>query len=241
MVIRTEDIERLGSVLSIWAHPDDEAYLAAGLMAAAVGNAQRVACVTMTAGELGTSEAHPDPDVLGPLRRQELRNALAKVGVHEHVILGLPDGGCADLGEDAPVDRLRQLIDGFGADTIVTFGPDGMTGHPDHIAVSRWVDLAVARTRRPVRVLHPVLTPAHVTEFADVSQRLGLDDSTVRVREVEQLDVHLTLGPEHLARKLAALRAHVTQTTPVFAALGMQRVAEWVREETFVLSPARAA
>jgi LmbE family N-acetylglucosaminyl deacetylase len=241
MVIRTEDVERLGSVLSIWAHPDDEAYLAAGLMARAVANAQRVACVTMTAGELGTSAAHPDPEVLGPLRRQELRNALGKLGVHEHVILGLPDGGCAELGEDAPVDRLRRLIDGFGPDTIVTFGPDGMTGHPDHRAVSRWVDLAVEHVERPVRVLHPVVTPAHLEEFADVSTRLGLDDSTVGVCEPDALDVHLTLAAEPLARKLAALRAHVTQTTPVFSAIGTQRMAEWVREEMFVVSSGRGA
>jgi LmbE family N-acetylglucosaminyl deacetylase len=37
-----------GTILSIWAHPDDETYLAGGVMAAASANGQRVVCVTAT-------------------------------------------------------------------------------------------------------------------------------------------------------------------------------------------------
>src|SRR4249919_2707816 len=50
--------ELRGTILSVWAHPDDETYLAAGLMAAAVQAGQRVVCVTATRGELGST----DPD-----------------------------------------------------------------------------------------------------------------------------------------------------------------------------------
>jgi LmbE family N-acetylglucosaminyl deacetylase len=241
MVIGIEDIEQLGSVLTIWAHPDDEAYLVGGLMAAAAARSQRVGCVTMTAGELGTSAAHPDPDVLGALRRQELRNALAKVGVREHEIFGLPDGGCAELGEGAPIARLQAAIEQFAPDTIVTFGPDGVTGHPDHCAVSHWVDLAVARSSRPPRVLHPVSTRAHVRQFADVYDDLAIDPNVGATCAPDDLAVHLTLDAERLARKLAALRAHVSQTAPVFRTLGMQRMGDWLRDEMFVVSPLRAA
>ena len=50
------DAARLGTVLGIWAHPDDEAFLSAGLMAAARDAGQRVVCVTATLGEHGTSD-----------------------------------------------------------------------------------------------------------------------------------------------------------------------------------------
>ena len=45
-----------GTLLGVWAHPDDEAYLSGGLMAAATGAGRRVVVVTATYGELGTSD-----------------------------------------------------------------------------------------------------------------------------------------------------------------------------------------
>ncbi len=50
------DIDRLGTVLSVWAHPDDETYLAGGVMASCVAAGQRVVCVSATAGEHGTAD-----------------------------------------------------------------------------------------------------------------------------------------------------------------------------------------
>jgi LmbE family N-acetylglucosaminyl deacetylase len=48
-------ISALGTIMGIWVHPDDEAYLSGGLMALARANGQRVVCVTATRGELGTA------------------------------------------------------------------------------------------------------------------------------------------------------------------------------------------
>ena len=42
---------------------------------------------------------------------------------------------------------IRRVLDGVGADTVVTFGADGMTGHPDHVAVGRWATAASRRDR----------------------------------------------------------------------------------------------
>ena len=78
-------IAELGTILSIWAHPDDETYLAGGVMAAARDNGQRVVCVSLTAGELGTSEPERwPPDRLGRLRRWEAAAAMAVLGVDDH-------------------------------------------------------------------------------------------------------------------------------------------------------------
>lgn len=88
-----QHISELGTILSIWAHPDDETYLSGGLMAAAAANGQRVVCVTPTAGERGTSspELWP-PERLGAVRRLEAGAAMAVLGVAEHHVMGLPDG-----------------------------------------------------------------------------------------------------------------------------------------------------
>ena len=62
-------VRALGTIVGVWAHPDDEAYLSAGLMAAAVDAGNHVLCITATRGELGTSDpsAWP-PDRLAPVR-----------------------------------------------------------------------------------------------------------------------------------------------------------------------------
>jgi LmbE family N-acetylglucosaminyl deacetylase len=55
-VVVMSDIRELGTVLSIWAHPDDEAYLCDGIMAMAAAAGSRVVCVTAARGELGVTD-----------------------------------------------------------------------------------------------------------------------------------------------------------------------------------------
>ena len=146
----------LGTILSVWAHPDDETYLAGGVMAAAADRGQRVVCVSATAGEHGTSDPQTWPPArLGQLRRWEAAAAMAVLGVSEHRFLGLPDGGLVDHEAEGRA-AIGRLLDEVEPDTILTFGPDGMTFHPDHIAVSRWTTAAWERARppRPPAVRH---------------------------------------------------------------------------------------
>src|SRR6476660_1626515 len=96
------DAARLGTVLGIWAHPDDEAMLTAGLMAAAREAGNRVVCVTATLGEHGTDDPGCwPPGRLARIRECELRALLAALGVTEHHLLGLTDGTCAAAPFDA--------------------------------------------------------------------------------------------------------------------------------------------
>src|SRR3954449_2116917 len=87
------DIGALGTILGIWAHPDDEAYLTGGLMALARAAGRHVACVTATRGEFGTADPERwPPDRLGAERTRELARSLDVLGVTEHHWLGYADG-----------------------------------------------------------------------------------------------------------------------------------------------------
>src|SRR5262245_61617532 len=88
------DVVHLGTILQIWAHPDDESYLAAGLSVRAVDNGQRVVCITATHGEAGGDPAVA-PELVAATRDLELADALAALRVREHVQFDYPDGGCA--------------------------------------------------------------------------------------------------------------------------------------------------
>src|SRR5690349_22516578 len=94
-------------LLGVWAHPDDEAYLSAGLMARVAHTGGRVTCVTATRGELGRPDDDPRPrSVFERLREDELRASLRIARVDRLRILGHPDGGCADLPHERGVAEI---------------------------------------------------------------------------------------------------------------------------------------
>lgn len=229
----------LGTILGVWAHPDDESYLSAGVMAAAAANGQHVAVVHATLGEHGTADpvASP-PDRLAIVRRHELTRALGALGVRSSHVLGHPDGGCAEIDPLVAVDQLLGVIDRVRPDTIVTFGPDGMTGHPDHRAVSRWVDLARVSLGGSVRVLHSAVTTGWAAAHRTLNDEIGaFGPGLPAAVDPARVALSITLDDELLDRKMSALRAHRSQTAALEAAMGAVAYRNWWATESFVDAP----
>jgi LmbE family N-acetylglucosaminyl deacetylase len=231
------EVARLGTILSVWAHPDDETYLAGGIMAAAVAGGQRVVCVSATAGEHGTDDVTTwPPERLARVRRLETAAAMAILGVTDHRWLGYPDGGLADLDPAGPVDRLAGMIAEVRPDTILTFGPDGGTFHPDHQTVSRWARAAWHRTGRTARLLYSTLTDDHLKTWADRYEdwNVFMTDERPVGTPVEALALRLETEGPALDQKIAALCAMHTQTAPAVALLGVADYAKLNAAECFV-------
>jgi LmbE family N-acetylglucosaminyl deacetylase len=222
------------TLLGVWAHPDDEAYLSAGLMAEHRRRGDRVVVVTATLGERGTSDpvAWP-PEKLAVLREQELRSALAAVDVDELHLLGLMDGECT---WNDGTDRIAELITQIEPDVIVTFGPDGMTNHPDHRAVSAWATDAWRATRTDAALWYATLGTDFHAKWGALSDHVGLwaEQPTPPCTPDRDLAARITLDNESLDRKLAALQAHASQTTGLIEAVGIGTYREWWRTEYFV-------
>lgn len=121
-------------------------------------------------------------------------------------------------------------------DTVVSFGPDGFTGHPDHRAVAAWTRSAVDAlplAGRP-RLLQAAATQADLDRGQDVHEAFGVFAlGRPRICTGGELAVRLELAGPVLSRKLAALRAHRSQTQLLVDAMGPQRYASWVAVETF--------
>lgn len=235
--IDLDQVAELGTIMSIWAHPDDETFLAGGIMARAIAEGQRVVCVCATAGELGTDDpVRWPPARLGRVRRFEAAAAMAVLGVTEHRFLDLPDGGLADLDPDPQVDRLAAVLAEIQPDTILTFGPDGGTFHPDHQAVSRWTGLAWQRAGRPGRVLHSATTEEFLAAFGKDFEEWGVymtDERPVGVPTAD-LFVRARLDDDLLDQKIAALCAMHTQIAPSLALLGADRFRALNQEEAYL-------
>ena len=227
----------LGTILAVFAHPDDETYLCGGLMARAVRAGDRVVCVTATRGELGSpdEERWPSGPELARVRTQEMESALAVLGVAEHHWLDYPDGGCADVDQDEAVRRVTELMKDVRPDTVLTFGPDGMTGHDDHKAACRWATAAFDEVAGDGAVLgYATNTPEWVARFKprldEFNVYMGVEPPA---HTRDQCNVFLVLEGELLEIKLRAIRAMTSQVEPLVAGLGEDFFREGMVEEAF--------
>ena len=237
MIGSASDVAEMGTILGIWAHPDDEAYLSGGLMAMARDSGSRVACVTATRGELGTPDRETwPPQRLAAERTGELARCLEILGVTEHHWLGYPDGECAAVRASDAVANLCGVIGRVGPDTVLTFGPDGITGHPDHQAVSAWATAAFDQAAPPgARLLYSAVPDRRVTRWKALDDSLGVYLPGYPVTPpTGRLAVDLVLDQDTVSRKVRALTAQETQTAGLIAAMGLDCYTAWVGEESFV-------
>jgi LmbE family N-acetylglucosaminyl deacetylase len=225
----------------VWGHPDDEAYLSAGLMRLAVEAGRRVTCVTATCGEAGFPDDDPrSTEERKQIRKAEMAMSLAELGVTEHHWMGHGDGACAEVPDGEAVAVVRSIIEDVQPDTLLTFGPDGATGHPDHIAVCRWSTLACAALARDggptPRLLYATKSAEWNDEFfahvdpADVMMIEGMRPEAV---PTDEMAVWFTCEGELLERKARALRAQASQIDGLVAAYGHDAFVHLVREEFF--------
>ena len=221
------------TLLGVWAHPDDEAYSSAGLMAEFRRRGDRVVIVTATLGQHGTSD--PDtwpPARLAARRHAELRNSLATLDVDELHLLGYEDGDCERHDGSAAI---ADVIATVAPDVVITFGPDGMTGHPDHRAVSRWTTAAWSATGSDAELWYATLTADFHRKWGAVNDRVGfwIDRSNLPCTDPAGLARNTALPDDLLDLKVAALEAHASQTRPLIDLLGPSVYREWWRTESF--------
>jgi LmbE family N-acetylglucosaminyl deacetylase len=234
-VTSSANIPDLGSILSVWAHPDDESYACAGLMAASVRAGRRVVCVTATRGERGSTDESrwPNGPQLAEVRTKELAASLAEIGVREHHWLDYPDGGCAEADTPEAIARIRAIAEQVQPDTVLTFGPDGGTYHPDHMTVSAWVTEAVRGM--PVQLHYASVTPQwreRVYSFVDPSAVMMADREPL-VHDVDELSIHVVLEGELLEMKYRAMLCQESQVGPLLSMAGEEGFRHVLAEESF--------
>ncbi len=137
-------------LMAVLAHPDDESLGVGGTLAKCAAEGVDVSLVTATRGESGRfrghrsgDERHPGPLALGNIRETELRAAATVLGVREVSLLDYRDHQLDRVDPGEAVGRIATHLRRFRPDVVVTFGPDGAYGHPDHIAISQFTTAAI--------------------------------------------------------------------------------------------------
>lgn len=129
------------TILAIFAHPDDDATIGP-LLAHYAKLGIRVHLAIVTSGQQGVTPHAKIPagSELAAVREAEARAACKAYGIEEPDLLGEQDGTLGTMKRhDAIVARLRAIIEKTQPAVVITFGPDGITGHPDHRAVGNMV------------------------------------------------------------------------------------------------------
>ena len=159
-------------LLGIFAHPDDEVFCMGGTLAKynAIGIYSKI--ISATRGEAGQIHdiKRATRDNLGDVRRGELRQSCQTLGVEEMECWDYPDGALSTANRPELIQRVTDAILAFRPDMIVTFGPDGAYGHPDHITIGEVTTLAFQILQRK----HPQQWQATRLYYATFPQRQNL-------------------------------------------------------------------
>lgn len=236
MNLRTNDSTKSHPhrLLGVWAHPDDEAYLSAGLMAETIDRGGDVTVVVLTDGELGFADDDART-IFGRslLRRAEMREAMATIGVTDVRFLGVPDGFVTRMDTNFLVTPILDVMAEVRPDLTVTFGPDGITGHDDHVATGH------ATTAAWLEHGHgELMYGAHSSDFLeqwrDMHNQLGVwMTGEPEGCDADELELVVSLRGTRLDRKRAVLACHASQTAGLAEIMGEDRYRQWIAREYF--------
>jgi LmbE family N-acetylglucosaminyl deacetylase len=222
--VTAESVRR--TLAAVVAHPDDDAYGIASIVALHADDPSlRFVLIHATDGEAGSiaEGSGATRENLGSVRREEDRRAWVALGrvPDRHEWFGYPDGGLAEVPRGDLVERIARIFSEERPDVVMTFGPDGITGHPDHVAISDATTEAFGRFagdgssgfRRLTYGAIPLSTIDRINRKRTV---LGLEpwnpESIYHMRGVPDEEIGIVIDTSSVAQRVrAAMQEHRTQ------------------------------
>lgn len=188
-------------LLVILAHPDDESFAVGGTLAKYAHEGIQVILLTATRGEVGIPGT--DPKTAGAIREKELLQAAKYLGIEVH-FLDYMDGELSKVNPASLLEHIACWIGLVEPQVILTFGPDGVSGHPDHVTVSHVVTEAVERFYPNTCLLY--IYPSESTVLGcGVSSLNENPDKPLIAEDISKFKVE----------KIHAIQSHISQHPPL--------------------------
>ena len=213
-------------ILAVFAHPDDETSVAGGAIAQAVQEGVEVTVVTATRGEwgtLGTGGMTIAREELPSVREAELRAVMRLYGAQPPVFLGYEDARMAEADLAAVARQVAAQMQRVRPDVVITWGPTGMSRHPDHIAVHQAAVTAFRSyaASAPARLFYAALPP-------DIARRFEAEIDGPEATPTVRIDISA-----HLQTKAKALRIYRSQEDAQAIAEVLEQAPSWTASEYF--------
>ena len=219
-------------LLAVFAHPDDETFRPGGTLALLARHGVGVHVLTATRGQAGSCGEPPQctHEELPAVRERELRCACAALGVEPPRLLDYQDGHLAEVSPEDLTEHILAAVAEVYPQVMLSFGPDGLSGHADHIAIGQCVALAYARSE-DVAAIYTLAVPRSLVEQAEMRQVHSVPD--------EQITLAVDVASSWPAKQ-AAMYCHKTQhsSTPLMRA-PEARQRQFVGREFFVCAACR--
>ena len=151
-------------LMCVLAHPDDESLGTGGVLAKCAAEGVATYLVTATRGErgrFGDSKESPGPEVVGKAREAELLAAAKELGLREVRFLDYPDGALDKVDTAEAIARIAGHLRRVKPQVVITFGPEGAYGHPDHIAISQLTTAGIVCAADPLFGAQPAIGEPH--------------------------------------------------------------------------------
>jgi LmbE family N-acetylglucosaminyl deacetylase len=213
-------------ILGVFAHPDDETSCAGGTFSHYTRAGVEVYVATATRGEqgtLGTRGQVVTREDLPSVRAMELCTVLQMYGAKPPIFLGYRDQEVSHANADALVAKIAAVMAAIRPDVVMTFGPMGLSGHPDHVAVHRATVAAFHRYRRRTtaapRLYYKALLPAAIQALSlrlagpEVQPTVLIDIAAQKALKVRALRTYTT---QEDAQRLAGLIEHAPGAVEAF-------------------------
>ncbi len=202
-------------LLVVMAHPDDESMGCGGLILRHTRTGVPVSLICATRGEAGWSgkPTGAKREDLAQIRTGELGEAAAALAIGGVELWDYPDGGVNTRDQQEITQRIWEQISKLRPKAVVGWGPDGVYGHPDHIAVGACTDAAVnsmAEGDRPA--LYHLAVDRQLVDFYREALRLaGGHDNELPLVLADKIDVVIDLDADEVMMKLRAIDCHRSQ------------------------------
>lgn len=256
-------------LLACFAHPDDESFGTGGALARYAAEGAEVTLVCATRGEVGeiAEGTGATPETLPQVREEELKCSCRAMGLPAPLFLGYRDSGMAGTADNenpaafaqAPaeqvVGQLVAIIRRLKSQVLLTFGPDGGYGHPDHVAIHQHTLAALAAAADPdrypqagppwqaQRVFYMAISRRFFQAILERMKALGMDTSIFQgMAERRDRLPEEPVGAEvdvsrYVDAKWAAIQCHATQLSPIgpWRALPEATLKQLVSQEYYAL------
>ena len=192
------------TLLAVFAHPDDESFRPGGTLALLARRGVGVQVLIATRGQAGSRGNPPlcAPEELPAMRENELRCACSALGIQPPLLLDYQDGQLTEADPEGLAAQILQVVKATRPQVMLTFGADGLSGHPDHIAIGQAAAEAFRRAE-DVAALYTLAVPRSLAESLGMKQIRAVPDEAIA------LAVDVSAGWD---AKMTAIRCHRTQS-----------------------------